>query len=154
LWLDAGTVLLGLSRRTNDAGAGQVAATLAEQGVDVVRVEVDVQAMHLMGAVRFLDAGRALVWPGRVSADTVRALRDHGYEVLEAPDVDEALRSAALNFVTLGPGRIVMPAGNPVTQRFCEDAGVACVTVAVDELAKAAGAIGCSTGVLRRDPPA
>jgi arginine deiminase len=64
------------------------------------------------------------------------------------------LRGAALNFVTLAPGRIVMPAGNPVTQGFFEDAGVACVTVEVDELAKAAGAIGCSTGILRRDPPA
>jgi arginine deiminase len=154
LWLDPGTVLLGRSRRTNEAGAAQVAATLHEQGVDVVPVDVDRQAMHLMGAVRFLDGERAVVWPGRVTPETVRALEDHGFQVLEGPDPDEALRGAALNFVTLAPGRIVMPAGNPNTQRFFENAGVACVTVAVDELAKAAGAIGCSTGILRRDAPA
>lgn len=154
LWLDSGTVLLGRSRRTNEAGAAQVASTLGEQGVDVVQVDVDRQAMHLMGAVRFLDAARAVVWPGRATPETVHALEDHGFHVLEGPDPDEALRGAALNFVTLAPGRIVMPAGNPVTQRFFEDAGVACATVGVDELAKAAGAIGCSTGILRRDAPA
>lgn len=154
LWLDPGAVLLGRSRRTNDAGAAQVAATLRELGADVVQVDVDRQAMHLMGAVRFLDAERAVVWPGRVTPETVRALEEHGYRVLEGPDKDEALRGAALNFVTLGPGRIIMPAGNPVTQRFFEVAGVECVTVEVDELAKAAGAIGCSTGILRRDRPA
>ncbi len=154
LWLDPGTVLLGRSRRTNEAGAAQVEATLRELGADVVQVEVDRQAMHLMGAVRFLDAERAVVWPGRVTPGTVHALEEHGYQVLEGPDPDEALHGAALNFVTLAPGRIVMPAGNPVTQGFFEAAGVHCVTVEVDELAKAAGAIGCSTGVLHRDPPA
>jgi arginine deiminase len=154
LWLNPGSVLLGRSRRTNEAGAAQVAATLRELGADVVQVDVDRQAMHLMGAVRFLDGERAVVWPGRVTPETTRALRDHGYQVLEGPDPEEALRGAALNFVTLAPGRIVMPARNPVTERFFEAAGVDCVTVEVDELAKAAGAIGCSTGILRRDSPA
>jgi arginine deiminase len=45
-----------------------------------------------------------------------------------------------------------MPSGNPVTRRFYERAGIDCVTVEVDELIKAAGGIGCLTGVLHREP--
>jgi arginine deiminase len=57
----------------------------------------------------------------------------------------------ALNFVTLGPRQILMPAGNPITQAFLEDAGINCQTVEVDELIKAAGGIGCLTGILQRE---
>jgi arginine deiminase len=45
-----------------------------------------------------------------------------------------------------------MAAGNPVTQDFLEELGVTCRTVAVDELGKAAGAIGCLTGIVEREP--
>ena len=57
----------------------------------------------------------------------------------------------ALNFVTLGPRHILMPAGNPVTQTLFEGAGIVCETVRVDELVKAAGGIGCLTGILARE---
>ncbi|MGH7127163.1 MAG: dimethylarginine dimethylaminohydrolase family protein, partial [Planctomycetaceae bacterium] len=56
----------------------------------------------------------------------------------------------AHNFVTLGPRDIVMPEQCPVTRAFYESHGVRCRTVVVDELMKAAGGIGCLTGVLRR----
>ena len=45
-----------------------------------------------------------------------------------------------------------MVAGVPLVQGFYEDLGITCVTVEVDELVKAAGAIGCLTGVLHRAP--
>ncbi len=57
----------------------------------------------------------------------------------------------SLNFVTLGPRRILMAAGNPVTQAFYENAGIACQVVEVDEILKAAGGIGCATGILERE---
>ena len=44
-----------------------------------------------------------------------------------------------------------MAAGNPTTQAFYEQHAIACHTVPVDELAKAAGAIGCLSGVLERE---
>jgi arginine deiminase len=45
-----------------------------------------------------------------------------------------------------------MPAGNPVTQALYQEAGISCHTVEVDELLKAAGGIGCLTGILEREP--
>lgn len=53
----------------------------------------------------------------------------------------EATCGFAHNFVTLGPRRILMPAGRPVSEASYRDAGVECHTVAVDELIKAAGEI-------------
>jgi arginine deiminase len=152
-WLDSRTVLLGRGLRTNDEGAAQVSQTLAEQGVDTLLVDLPVGTMHLMGELRFLDRDLALAWPGRVAYAAVAALRERGYRVAFAPDESEARHGFALNFTTLGPRRVLMPAGNPTTQSFLEELGVECGTTSIRELGKAAGAIGCLTGVLWRDPP-
>ena len=69
----------------------------------------------------------------------------------DSEDETEAAENGALNFVTLGPRQILMAAGNPITQGFLESLGVTCHTVQVDELHKAAGGIGCLTGILERD---
>ena len=44
-----------------------------------------------------------------------------------------------------------MPAACPRTQQLLEAHGVACVTVEISELAKAAGGMGCLTGILKRE---
>jgi N-dimethylarginine dimethylaminohydrolase len=108
--------------------------------------------MHLMGTLRVADRDLALAWPGRVPYAAVEALRARGYDVLFLPDEEEARRRAALNFVTLGPRRVLMAAGCPRTRQFYEAAGIHCVEVEVDELARAAGGIGCMTGVMEREP--
>jgi arginine deiminase len=149
-WIDPRTVLLANGLRTNAEGAAQVRALLSEMGVEVVPAGLPYGAMHLMGQLRFAGADLAVAWPGRVPYAAVEALRGRGYRVLFLPDEREARRGMALNFVTLGPRRILMPAGNPVTQAFFEAAGITCHTVVVDELVKAAGGVGCLTGVLRR----
>lgn len=51
----------------------------------------------------------------------------------------------------LAPGRIPMAEGYPVFEWFFEKAGLACRTTPVTELRKAAGGIGCLTGILERD---
>ena len=150
-WLDSQTVLLATGLRTNAEGAAQVAGLLREMGIAVVPVGLPFGAMHLMGQLRFADRDLAVAWPGRVPYAAVEALRTRGYTILFLPDEGEAVRGMALNFVTLGPRRILMPAGNPVTQAFYEEAGISCQTVGVDELLKAAGGIGCLTGILQRE---
>jgi N-dimethylarginine dimethylaminohydrolase len=150
-WLGPGTVLLGTGLRTNAEGAAQVTSLLKEMGVEVLQVGLPYGAMHLMGQLRFADRDLAVAWPGRVPYAAVGALRDRGYRVLLLPDEEEATYGLALNFVTLGPRRILMASGNPVTQAFYEEAGIDCTTVEMSELAKAAGGIGCLTGILHRE---
>ena len=105
------TVLLATGLRTNAEGAAQVADLLREMGVQTVRVGLPYGAMHLMGQLRFADRPLAIAWPGRVPYAAVEALRARGYAVLFLPDEGEAERGMALNFVTLGPRRILIAAG-------------------------------------------
>ncbi len=151
LWIDPQTALVATGLRTNAEGAAQVATLLQEMGVEVIQVGLPYGAMHLMGTLRFADRDLAIAWPGRVSYAAVEALRARGYTVLFIPDEREAVHGMSLNFVTLGPRRILMAAGNPITQAFYEEAGITCQVVEVDEILKAAGGIGCATGILERE---
>jgi len=151
LWIDPQTALVATGLRTNAEGAAQVAGLLQEMGVEVIQVGLPYGAMHLMGTLRFADRDLAIAWPGRVPYAVVDALRARGYTILFIPDEAEAVRGMALNFVTLGPRRILMAAKHPITQAFYEEAGIACWVVEMDEVHKAAGGIGCLTGILERE---
>jgi arginine deiminase len=150
-WVDAQTALVATGLRTNTEGAAQVQSTLVEMGIEVIQVGLPFGAMHLMGTLRFLDHDLAIARRGRVPYAAVEALQRLGYQVLFAPNRAEVEGASALNFVTLGPRRILLAAGNPITQGYLEERGVICHTVEVNELIKAAGGIGCLTGILERD---
>ena len=149
-WIDEHTVLIARGLRTNDEAITQIGKLLAEMGVSLITVDLPIGTMHLMGILRFLDRDLALAWPYRLGWQAVNALRERGIQVLFIPDETEASQNGALNFITLGPREILMAAANPVTQGFLESHGVTCHTLEVDELLKAAGGIGCLTGVLKR----
>jgi N-dimethylarginine dimethylaminohydrolase len=149
-WVDEDTVLLATGHRTNAEGARQVIATLGEMGVKVLHVGLPYGSMHLMGTLRIIDKDIAVCWPGRVPYDAVAELRKRGFVVHFIPDLEEATRGMSINFVTLAPRKILMPGGNPVTQAFLEDLGVDCKKVMINELVKAAGGVGCLTGILER----
>jgi len=149
VWVDEHTALLATGLRTNQSGADQVEWVLHDIGAEVVRVDLPFGSMHLMGTVRLAGPGIAVGYPGRTPHRAVNLLRERGYRLLWAPDLDEAKRMA-LNFVPLGPNKILMPADCPNTQALYEAAGIECVTVEIDELAKAAGGMGCLSGVLKR----
>ncbi len=151
LWMVPQAALVATGLRTNAEGAAQVAGLLREMGVEVIEVGLPYGAMHLMGTLRFADRDLAIAWPGRVPYAAVNALRARGYTVIFIPDAGEAVRGMSLNFVTLGPRRILMAAGNPITQAFYEEAGIDCQAVEMDEILKAAGGIGCATGILERE---
>lgn len=150
IWLDPETALIGRGLRTNDAGAAQVAGVLREMGVAAIAVDLPFGSMHLMGMLRIVDRDLAIAWHRRLAIRAVEALRQRGYQVIFPPDEREAQQGAAFNVVTLGPRTVLMAAGNPITQAFYEQHGITCHTVTVDELAKAAGAIGCLTGIVER----
>ncbi len=151
MWIDAQCAILGRGLRTNDEGVAQVAAVLRDMGATVIQVDMPFGSMHLMGMLRIVDRDLAIAWPLRLVHRAVEALQERGCRVVYLPDEREARENAAFNFVTLGPREILMAAGNPVTQAFYEAHGITCRTVEVDELAKAAGAIGCLSGIVQRD---
>ena len=151
MWLDESTAIVGRGPRTNQAGIDQITAALAAVGCSAVIVDLPYGAMHLMGLLRFLDSDLAIGWPRRTPHAAVMALRDRGVQV-EFPDfADRPEDYRGVNFVTLGPRRILMPAGSGAAKAFYEKLGVECLTTPTEELSKAAGNTGCLTGVLSRD---
>ena len=149
-WIDPQTVIIGRGLRTNAEGLEQVADTLTEMGITVIEVDLPFGTMHLMGMLRIVDHDFAIAWPKRLVHRGVEILKERGFQVAFIPDEIEAEGNKAFNLVVLAPREILMAAGNPVTQAFYESLGITCHPVAVDELAKAAGAMGCLTGILER----
>lgn len=150
-WISPTQVMVGRGIRTNQAAIEQMQQVLGESGVEVIAFDMPIGTMHLQGMVRFADHDLALAWPVRLAYHAVEALKTAGYRVEFLPDVDESIHNAAFNFVTLGPRKILMAAGNPVTQQFYESLDIECVTVDVSELFKAAGSIGCLSGIVERE---
>lgn len=150
-WLNPECVMVGTGLRTNREGATQITKLFEQMEIEVIVVELSLGAMHLMGSLRFADEKTAICWPSQIPRGAIKALQERGFEVLLAPDEKEMRSGMALNYVSLGPRSILMAAGNPVTQAFYESSGITCHTVEIDEIMKAAGGIGCSTGVLERD---
>jgi len=151
MWLDAQTSLIGRGLRINQAAIDQIGRLMAEIGCDLIAVDLPYGTMHLMGMLRIADADLAIAWPRRTPHAAVMALRERGYQVAFLPGEDEAETNKALNFVTLGPRKILMPGGNPGARHFYEGLGVEVVETPMAELKKAAGAVGCLTGVLARE---
>jgi N-dimethylarginine dimethylaminohydrolase len=151
MWLDETTAAIGRGPRTNQVGIDQVSATLHEIGCDIIPVDLPYGAMHLMGLLRFLDRDLAIAWPRRTPHAAVEALRWRGVQVEFPAFEDRAAHYRAVNFVTLGPRQILMPAGAEDVQSFYENLGVECRTTPTEELSKAAGNTGCLTGVLSRE---
>ncbi len=150
-WLDAKTVAVAQGLRTNLRGIAQIAEVLADMQVEVIAADLPFGTMHLMGLLRIVDRDLAVAWPRRTPHVVVESCRERGMQVIFLPEVDDFQMSRAVNFVTLGPRRILLEAGYTKVQEFYERHGIECVTVAASELVKAAGGFGCLTGVLERD---
>ncbi|HVY29590.1 MAG TPA: arginine deiminase family protein [Polyangiaceae bacterium] len=151
LWLDSKTVLVGIGNRTNAAGHAQLAILLRSLGVETVTVTLSRDVQHLLGAVVLLDRDLAAVRRGSEGPEISSILEARGYRCVVFDDDDEMNERRAMNIVTLAPRRIVMPAGCPRARSRFEQAGVSCIECDVSEYIGAGGALGCLTGILRRD---
>ncbi len=150
IWLNRQNALLGMGLRTNPVAADQISQALDEIGTRVIPVDMPYGTMHLMGMLRIVDHDLAIAWPRRTPHRAVIALRDAGYRVNFLPENTESLHQRAFNFVTLGPRKILMVDGNPIARKFYESLDIECYETPVTELSKAAGAIGCLSGIVWR----
>ena len=151
MWVDESTAVLGRGLRTNQAAIDQITALLSEMEITTLAFDLPYGCMHFMGMLRSVDKNLAFVWPRRTPHGLVMILQEKGVKVLPLPDQNEAMFNMAFNFVVMGKKKIMLPAGNPISQAFYESLGMECIPIPVDELRKANGAMGCMTGVLRRE---
>lgn len=151
MWIDETTAMIGRGLRTNQQAIAQIEQVLTEIGVSTIIVDMPYGTMHLMGILRIVDADLAIGWPRRTPHTAVRVLEERGYQVAFLPLDDDHDANRGMNLVTVGPRRIVMVDGVPDAQSFYESLGIECLTTPTMELGKAAGNVGCLTGVLERE---
>jgi dimethylargininase len=127
------TVYVGLSGRTNEAGAAALAGLL---GATVVPVPVT-KALHLKSAVTALPDGTVLGHPPLV--DDPAAFP----EFLAVPE------EAGAHVVLLGGNRVLMAASAPATAALLADRGLEPVVVDIGEFEKLEGCVTCLSVRLR-----
>lgn len=152
LWIRHDLVLVGVGRRTNDAGYDLVRRVLADQGVRCAAVPMSPGVQHLLGMVNLIDSDLAAM--RCPTARLRRRLNEVGVKMLDLSAdpalADELALGRSHNFVTLAPRVVLMPAGNPRTRAVLEAEGVEVIEREVSQYLCAAGGIGCLTGVLGR----
>jgi len=127
------TVYVGLSGRTNEAGAEQLAALL---GATVVPVPVT-KVLHLKSAVTALPDGTVLGHPPHVDDPTAFP------EFLAVPE------EAGAHVVLLGGNRVLMAASAPATAALLRARGLEPVVVDIGEFEKLEGCVTCLSVRLR-----
>ena len=151
VYLDEGVVLVAYGMRSNREGCRQVAMMLREIGLEPVIVEMPYGTGHIDGGLSVIDKRKAIVRPYHCPYGAIEQLQRLGYELIEVPDEGETAAGMAINLVPVAPGVLVMPAGNPKTQRALEQRGIECHPVEVAELQKGGGAVHCMSGVIWRE---
>lgn len=128
-------VFIGLTERTNEEGARQLAALLALAGRRAVLVDLRgvPGLLHLKTGIAYLGEGRLLAWETLARREELR-----GLEVLPVP-TDEAY---AANAVRVND-RVLVADGFPETRDRIERAGLATVAVPVSEFRKMDGGLSC-----------
>jgi N-dimethylarginine dimethylaminohydrolase len=153
LWLDPGTLVVGLGYRTNATGAAQIAVALPDVNlltVDLPHHHGPGEVLHLLSVISPLDHDLALVYLPLMPVRLVQLLEERGVEMIEVPD--EEFGSMGCNVLALGPRVALALDGNPETRRRLEAAGVDVRVYRGEELSrKGDGGPTCLTRPLERD---
>jgi dimethylargininase len=134
-------LLVGLSSRTNTAGADALRAVAGRFGYKVTPVPVR-GCLHLKSACTALPDGRLLANPAWLD---VRAVS--GFELVRVPDEEPDAANAAL----VGD-RVCLPAAHPRTADLVCRLGFDVRTVDLSEFAKAEGCVTCLSLLLADRP--
>ena len=147
--LDGGDVLragdrffIGISTRTNEAGARQLAVILAKNGYQPTLVPLR-HALHLKTGIAYLENNRLLAGGEFVGHSpkgtgvTAQPLFS-SFDIIPVPVGEEyAANSLWIN------GRVLVPAGFPLTQKIVERSGYETIALDVSEFRKLDGGLSC-----------
>lgn len=137
--LDAGDIMMagdhyyiGLSERTNRAGSEQLIEILQKFGMSGSTVPLR-GVLHLKTGVSYLENNNLLVSGEFTSNPAFRK-----FKRIEVPDSE----SYAANSLWIN-GRVLVPAGFPVTTRLVREAGYEVIEVEMSEFRKLDGGLSC-----------
>ena len=131
MWVED-RVYVGLSARTNPAGAQQLAGYLVNVGLDLVVVKLR-EMLHLKTGLNYLDQGNLLVTGELVD----HPLCSDFHRIIVPPEEAYAANSLWIN------GTVLVPAGNPQTTSMLEARGYPIRVVDTSEFRKLDGGLSC-----------
>jgi N-dimethylarginine dimethylaminohydrolase len=125
-WLSPDKVAVGRGYRTNRAGIDQLDRLLGDE-VELLEVPLPHwkgpdDVFHLMSVISPIAHDLALVYSPLLPVPFREALLDGGFSLVEVPD--EEFESLGGNVLAVAPRVAVAVAGNPLTRRRLEAAGV------------------------------
>jgi dimethylargininase len=137
-----GTLFVGLSSRTNQAGADFLAEVAARDGLETRTVPL-AHGLHLKSVCTLLDPETIVCSPS-LGADVGSVLRTSGCALLEAPE------ELGANLLALGD-TVLVSANAPRTAALVRARGLHAIEIDVSELHLADGALTCLSIRVPRD---
>lgn len=130
-----GTVLIGLSERTNAEGARQLSEILKRDGCSARTVDIRTipGILHLKSGIAFLGGRTLLAWDVLASHPALA-----GYNIIGVPP-EEAY---AANCVLVN-GRLLFPRGYPLLEKILRDRGMDLILLETSEFRKMDGGLSC-----------
>jgi dimethylargininase len=130
-----GHFLIGLSARTNEAGAEQLAVLLADLGYrsDIIDIRNVRPLLHLKTGLACLGEGRLLA-----TRELPRVAALSAYEIIEVPDHERP----AANALRVND-RVLVADGYPATRTAIEALGFTVVALDMSEFRKLDGGLSC-----------
>jgi N-dimethylarginine dimethylaminohydrolase len=137
VWLDETTLLVGHTYRTNPAGIEALRRLVP--AVDVLAFQLPHlhgpgEVLHLRSLLNAIAADLAVVYLPLLPVPLVELLHGRGIRLVEVPD--DEFETMGPNVLGLPGGRALALAGNAVTKRRLEQAGVEVVEYEGDEISR------------------
>ena len=154
-WIDAKTLAVGHTYRTNASGIEQLTALLKPLGVQVIVVHLPhyrgpSDVFHLMSILSPVDRNLAVVYSPLMPIPFRNDLLARGYEFVEVPEAE--FDSMGCNVLAVAPREVAMVKGNPRTREGLERAGCKVTEFGGTEISvKGGGGPTCLTRPLERE---
>jgi N-dimethylarginine dimethylaminohydrolase len=149
LFLNSKTILVGVGNRTNIEGFLQIQQALNEFGINCIKISLPKKTQHLLGILQIIDSNIALVRTEIALKDLIEVLDN--FKIIPIQETQEVVFRQALNFLTIGPQKVIMASQCPDMKALLEKTGIeVCAEVAIDQLISGAGGLACATGILTR----
>lgn len=148
-WLDAKTLAVGNTYRTNDEGILQLKNLLEPKGIEVIVADLPhylgkEDVFHLMSILSPVDKDLAVVYSPLMPIRFRNELLKRGLRFVEVPE--EEFESMGCNVLAISPRNCVMVDGNPITKERLEKAGCKVTTYSGKEISvKGGGGPTCLT---------
>ncbi|MEE2759689.1 MAG: arginine deiminase-related protein [Candidatus Thermoplasmatota archaeon] len=131
--------LVGLSTRTNKAGAAFLREVAAARGYGVMEFEVPDSTLHLTTVCSSPVPGVIVAAEGHLTQNQFQPLLEEGFDVLWVPNEE----SYGSNMIGFENGNVIVSEDYPVTRSMLEGLGYTIRTVDMEHIRAADGSLTC-----------